>query len=705
MATYTQLGHQRVGEEWASQRPWGRDEGPAAEAQACLAGSRVFARLHAVMKLLMSIRAALLACAFIALAAGVSFGSDLEEQRPYVGSIKFVGNEHVSDGKLRSIMRTKEPGFFQLFNRPRFRADFLRYDLAAMEDYYHKNGYYQATAKLLEDRYDPKENAVHLVIGIEEGEQTLVGVVRIEGQIPVKPGEIEKGLKLKENAPFDSTLIGSDIYYIRNRMWDEGYVLCEISDAVRLSDHRADITYKVTRGPQMLVGDIKVAGNRVSSEKRIRQQLTFKSGEIFRLKKIQDSQQYLFDTSLFRQVNLVASDVDTLARKVDILVEVEERKMSYLELGLGIGTEDNGRIAAEWGHRYVPKLGGKVQLDTELAFDVVREGRMQLINRFSRVRAAYTGPRFPGTRFQTAVDAYYEKDRNPKTVDYDVWGVGLHGRRRMGRYTILYLDLSDEFIKRKIPELEEPSPFSRESDETRALGGTLDRDARNDLLYPTSGTHRSLRAEVAGGPLRGDNNFSKIVGSFAYYTRTWRGIVCAARARAGLVTPYGRPNDGREPDWVPYENRFYAGGSNSVRGYGENSLGPRLPVDEPGAIDPREAALRGDAAGGEVLLLTNVELRFTLWRKIRLGGVLFLDGGNVWSEPSDVRLEDFAPVRHMEGGGYTEENVTKYRYSFGVGLRYNTPIGPLRLDYGVPVSRTGEIRSLGMFHFNLGHAF
>jgi outer membrane protein insertion porin family len=657
------------------------------------------------MTSLRSICLALVAIAAVAAASGASYASDLEEQRPYIGSIKFVGNQHVGDGKLRSIMRTKEPGFFQLFNRPRFRADFLRYDLQAIVDYYHKTGYYQATAEVIENRYDPDENANHVVIGIHEGEQTLVGDVGIEGELPIKSGDVIKRLKLKRNAPFDSTMIGSDIYYIRNRMWDQGYVVCEISSSVKLTDHTANITYKVSAGPQMSVGDIKIAGNRVTSEKRIRDQLTFKSGEIFRLKKIQDSQQYLFDTSLFRQVNLVASKVDTLGRTVDLLVEVEERKMSYLELGLGIGTEDNGRVAAEWGHRYVPGLGGKLQLNTELAFDVVREGRAKLVNRFTRNRAAYTGPRFPGTRFQTAVDAYYEKDRNPNTVDYDVWGFGLHGRRRMGRYTVLYLDFSNEFIKRKIPELEEPSPFTRKSDETRALGATIDRDARDDLLYPSSGTHRSIRAEVAGGPVRGDNNFTRVVGSFSYYTRVWKGMVCAVRAKAGMVTPYGRSNDGRDPDGVPYENRFYAGGSNSVRGYGENSLGPRLPVGAPGAIDPREAALRGDAAGGEMLLLTNVELRLTLWKKISLGGVLFLDGGNVWDEPSDVKLEDFEPRRHMPGGGYTAENVTKYRYSFGAGLRYNTPIGPLRLDYGVPISRTGEINSTGMFHFNLGHAF
>lgn len=644
---------------------------------------------------------ALAACAIAPLSA-----SELGHERPHVGSINFVGNENMDSGRLKSIMRTREPSFFQLFNKPRFRPDFLRYDLAAIEAIYHKNGYYDATARVIENRLDETTNSTHIVIEIDEGEQTLVGGVRIEGDIPFDTSGIVKNLRLKKDAPYDSTQVGSDVYSIRNRMWDRGYVLCETVPTLQLSDHRAYLTYTVNVGPPMYVGKIDVAGVHVASEKRVREQLTFKPGELFSLKKIQDSQQNLFDTSLFRQVKLTPTRIDSIGNTIDLLVEVEERKMSYVEMGLGFGTEDNGRIASELGHRHVPGLGGKLQLETEFAFDLVREGRAQLRRRFSRTGVAYTGPRFPGTRFQTSVDGFYEQNRNLQTVEYDIWGFGAHGRRRAGRYTMFYLDFADEFIKRKIPELEaETSLFTRKSDETRSLGVTLDRDSRDDLLFPTRGSQRSLSAEVAGGPIRGDNHFVRLVGSMSYYGRTWKRMTFAVRARTGIAAPYGRSNDGVEPDGIPFENRFYAGGSNSVRGYKENSLGPRLPAGEPGALDPKTAALRGDALGGEVILLTNVELRFPIWKKIKIGGVVFADGGNVWKTPSDIKLDDFSPVRNMDDGGYTPDNVTKYRYSLGVGLRYNTPIGPLRVDYGVPVSRTGEIRSFGMFHFNLGHAF
>ena len=299
-------------------------------------------------------------------AAAPSLSSELEEERPFVGSIEFLGNENISEGKLKSVMRTREAGFFQLFNKPRFRADFLRYDIAAIEALYHKHGYYEAFATVAENRYED-DNSVHIVIRIYEGEQTIVKDVTIEGELTFNAERVVKGLHLKAGAPFDSTLVGTDVYYIRNRLWDDGRILADIGSSVELRDHEAYLTYTVVPGPPMRVGDIEVRGNRVANEKRIRARLTFDQGEVFSLRKIHESQQHLFDTSLFRQVNLSASRIDTLGREVDLLVEVEERKMSYVELGLGIGTEDNGRIAAEWGHRHLPWLGGKLQVETEHA--------------------------------------------------------------------------------------------------------------------------------------------------------------------------------------------------------------------------------------------------------------------------------------------------------------------------------------------------
>jgi outer membrane translocation and assembly module TamA len=139
---------------------------------------------------------------------------------------------------------------------------------------------------------------------------------------------------------------------------------------------------------------------------------------------------------------------------------------------------------------------------------------------------------------------------------------------------------------------------------------------------------------------------------------------------------------------VPLESRFFSGGGNSVRGYKENSLGP-LEED-------------GSPIGGRVLLLTNVELRFPLplLARYNFGGALFIDGGNVWSSVEEIDPEHFNPFIESD-----EISPLYYRYSFGLGVRYNTPVGPIRLDMGIPLSKTDDLGHDYLFHISLGQIF
>jgi outer membrane protein assembly factor BamA len=167
--------------------------------------------------------------------------------------------------------------------------------------------------------------------------------------------------------------------------------------------------------------------------------------------------------------------------------------------------------------------------------------------------------------------------------------------------------------------------------------------------------------------------------------------VFAWRVRTGYVDAFGESRD----TGVPIENRFFAGGGNSVRGYEENSLGPRAVVDpEPGA--------KPAPVGGRLLLLTNVELRYPipLLSRINITGSVFVDGGNVWTALESVQARNFRPWAD-------EEDVVQqdYRYSVGLGMRYNTPVGPIRVDWGYPVKRDNTVDKNGRFHINLGQIF
>jgi len=194
--------------------------------------------------------------------------------------------------------------------------------------------------------------------------------------------------------------------------------------------------------------------------------------------------------------------------------------------------------------------------------------------------------------------------------------------------------------------------------------------------------------KLAGGILGGDNDFYTLSSSAQWYWPVFSGEVFAVRVRAGYADYFGGSSE------VPIEDRFFAGGGNSVRGYDNNSLGPTTVLNqETGDFAP---------AGGQVLLITNAELRFPipLLSRINITGAAFFDGGNVWENARAIHMTDFELVKSK-----SDVDVTDYRYGTGIGIRYNTPVGAIRLDYGIPLKVDETTSDKGQFHLSLGQIF
>ena len=234
---------------------------------------------------------------------------------------------------------------------------------------------------------------------------------------------------------------------------------------------------------------------------------------------------------------------------------------------------------------------------------------------------------------------------------------------------------------------------------TRRVGLAMERDTRIDPFDPKGGSDLIGNTVVAGGVLKGSARFLKFGGTITTYRPVRRGLTLAFRLQTGYVNPFGhypgRSDSLRELDLIPVEDRFVTGGASSVRGYFENEIGSRTVVDSNGVGVPQ-------IVGGEVLLLGSAEARFPLvWI---LSGAVFMDAGNVWERPQDITVKRLFTVTGR-GAGYSD-----MRYSVGAGIRLNTPVGPVRFDYGWKLRRAKpEERDLssirGTFHFSLGQAF
>jgi outer membrane protein insertion porin family len=290
-----------------------------------------------------------------------------------------------------------------------------------------------------------------------------------------------------------------------------------------------------------------------------------------------------------------------------------------------------------------------------------------------------------GTKVLLGVNGYLEKDATVEPIIIRTQGVAVGGGRHLSPRTDVALRLSDERIEREGPET------GSEKSHTRLIGSTLSHDTRDFILDPRNGGYRDLRADLAGGFLGGDNDFYTLNTSLQKYWAARRSIVFALRARVGFADAYGSSRD----KGVPVENRYFTGGGNSVRGFEENNLGPREIVSTSGG-EPSLVVV-----GGRLLLVGNAEIRFPIpfFSRYRFSGAVFADGGNVWRSLGSLDFDDFRFTADRDD--VTDED---FRYSVGLGIRYNTPVGPIRLDFGIPIKRD-ETDEFGRFHLSLGQIF
>lgn len=611
-----------------------------------------------------------------------------EAKEPFIGRIIIQGNESFSDKDLRLQMMTAEPPFFVIFSKPRLDREKLRRDVAALEAFYRTNGFLEAEVKL--EKLELVENGafVNIVIVVDEGEPTRVQTVTFAGSGPVGEEALSKPLRLKPGVPFNPTLVNADIYTMKRQYFQQGYLGVEIRDSVVVEGKVVELHYRIEPGPVVTIRRITISGNRLTKDHIVKRELAIKEGEVFRLSKAIETQRNLFETGLFTEAEIIPEHLDTEGRTVDVAVRLRERKSAYFEFGFGVGNVLGSRVTGEWGERNLFGRGRKLVLRAEYSFDLFEEGTVDFSRidpqvKYYRYDAVFGQRRLFGTGWELGINGYIEKDATVEAIIVRTQGLAVGGGLHLSPRTDVGGRISDERIERESPDA------GAEKSHSRLIASTVSHDTRDFILDPKKGGYRDLRLELAGGILGGDNDFYTLNSSLQKYWPKMRSSALAVRLRVGYADAYGASKN----EGVPVENRYFTGGGNSVRGFKENSLGPaEMTTDTAG-----DSTLV--VVGGQVLLVGNVELRFPIpffWR-YRFSGAVFADAGNVWSSLDDMSFKDF----RFRADAVTEED---FRYSVGVGLRYNTPVGPIRLDFGIPIKKD-ETDKFGRFHLSLGQIF
>jgi outer membrane protein assembly complex protein YaeT len=560
------------------------------------------------------------------------------------------------------------------------------------------------------------EGRVRLSIGISEGPRAFMGEIAIEGAEQVPEDELRELMESRPGIPWRDPVAAGDREAILLHYLNRGFAGVEVTatPAVSADRTRVDLLFEIREGPQTIVDHILVVGNRRTDEVLIRREILLREGAPLGLQDMIESRRRLSALGLFRRVNITELTHAGAARR-DVVITVEESPVTSVGYGGGLEVSRTLREGAsgdaeerielapraffEIGRRNIGGRNRSVNLYTRVSLrpkdapdDAAEDGRGLGFNEY-RVVGTFREPRaFRGRADFTLLGAAERGDRT--SFNFTRRGVTLELLRQFttrirgsARYTLGTTRTFDERLSdRDRATIDRLFPQVRLS----AFSGAAARDSRDDLVEPTRGTFLTAEGTVAARALGGQVGFIKTYMQGSWYSRIpgTRSVIFATRAAAGLADGFARVvpvlDDEGEPvpgetqiiEDLPASERFYAGGDITIRGFALDTVGA-----------PNTIGAAGFPRGGNAVLILNAEVRLPVWRDV--GAAIFVDGGNVFDR-------------------VTEFDLGELRGSTGFGLRYRSPIGPIRLDLGFKMDRRelgGRLEPGSVLHFSIGNAF
>ena len=608
-----------------------------------------------------------------------------------VSSFTFKGNKAVKTGQLKSVLATaassKLPwGPKRYFSREQFEADLKR-----IVAFYTDRGYPDARVTSFDATLNEKQDAVAITINISEGEPITVERIDLTGFDPLPEDHrrtLDTKMPLKVGAPFDRALLQASREAALDELRDHGhpYASVRVAESPGSAERTRVVLLRADAGPIAEVGEISVSGNTAVSENVVRRQLTFKPGELFRQSRLQESQRRLYGLELFQFANIEPVGVEAKPVIVPVRVTVTKSNHKKVNFGVGYGTEEKARTEIDW--RHVNAFGGAQTVGVLARYSGLDRG----------VRVNYKEPYIFSPRWSLGVSGQMWQAREP-AYDLDTTGGRVTFTRQFARgggamlatrptmaFSVTYANewesytvdediLNDVSLRDELIALGlDPTARGEKSGQRGAVSLDFSRNSTDNLLDAKRGYLASVHLEQAAPWLGGTFDYREVTAEGRLYRKLGNLAVLAGQARFGNITATGDPTTR-----VPFYKRYFLGGSTNLRGWGRFEVAP---LSEGGL-----------PIGGTRYANASLEIRAPIWGN--LSGVAFLDAGTVWADP-DRQIGD-----HIG-----------WRYDVGPGLRYKTPIGPLRIDIGYQLNpipglfeATGEKQRRYRFHFSLGQAF
>jgi outer membrane protein insertion porin family len=647
-------------------------------------------------------------------------------ERHKLAAIQIEGNHYFPTDLLKSRLQIYVGSFG---TKARFSQRLLDADAQSIRNLYVSNGFLDATVKAeIQDNYKGKAGNRLARFAIVEGKQTSVATLTIEGIHAFKEEDLLGVVDSLPGQPYSETNVATDRDNILALYFNQGFPEATFTSSAdripvngkaetpgkeaplsaaeartrsRLRERKVSqaepvrLVYRIAEGPQTLVRRVLLSGREHTRANVIQREVRVKANAPLRQSDVVESQRRLYNLGIFNRVTIEPQNPDGTDPEKDIVVLVEEAKRYTIAYGGGFEVQ---RLASTTN-----PAGSQLQAAPRGIFEITRNnltGRADALSlrvRGStiedRVLLGYTHPNFlSDPKFSFQASAYTEKSQDINTFtqtryegSLQLTDVATSHTTLVYRYAfrkVVVSNLNSHVLPEEIPLFEQPTLVSE-------FGATWIRDTRDNPADATKGTFNSADVALADTKIGSSASFLRLFYQNSTYYRINRNYSFARSIRIGILEPYRDtvslafpPQQGPVlPELIPLPERFFAGGGTSLRGFALNQAGPR-------------DAGTGFPVGGQALLALNQEFRFPMHLPFigsQFGGAIFYDGGNVYSRLSRITLRYKPPAPVFDTPTHCQYNCTNelnyFSHTVGFGVRYATPVGPIRVDLGYQINR------------------
>lgn len=581
--------------------------------------------------------------------------------------LTFDGNASLSDEDLREALpKTDTPELFLLLDQ---RAELER----GMRLRYAADGYLDVRIGAVETSYDTESKVFHIEIPVDEGPQSEIASVSFDGELTFDSEKLSKELGVEPGTPVDFPEIRRGQTRLRTLYRNEGFPDVKVRAELERTAEGLDIVVDIDEGARARVGVVRIVGNLRTHPNVIRNELTFESNDPVRIIDFQETQKRLYDLGIFRSADVRPDPTQQGQEVQDIVIQLVERADLDVNYGLRyniIGSEQSVSSETEpqsSGLEVVSRINFVNQMGRGTNFGL----SIFFQNKYQLYRATFRIPTFFGRRIVTELFADTERDEERlgiENFETRSESVTFQQTKKLtdNRHEKFALQWNVRFGRGRSRRFDKNNVLRAIDTNRPRFGTSLIEDRRDSFANPTRGRFWAITVQAVPEIWGSDVSYVRLFGQFFYYYPLAKSVVWASGVRMGFTRG--------TRELLLMEDRFLAGGANSVRGFKQNSLGPSVFIEE-----TQERFF----VGGQAVAVYNHELRFPVYKALH-GGV-YWDAGNVFGLAKQFRLSDL-------------------RHSVGAGLRFVLPFGAIRFDWAEALNAQPTDETT-RFHFSFGYAF